>query len=69
MQVIICVAGGFYKKLLPKAKDFSRALYTLDIGQNDVTAGYFLNMTRHQVRAYIPDVLEQFKTNVKVTEK
>lgn len=61
-------AGGVFKGLLPKAKDFSRALYTFDIGQNDLTAGYFLNMTTDQVRAYIPDVLDQFKTYVKVTE-
>ncbi|KAL0357857.1 UNVERIFIED_CONTAM: GDSL esterase/lipase [Sesamum calycinum] len=28
-------------------------------------AGYFLNMTTDQVRAYVPDVLDQFKTVVK----
>ncbi|KAL3835621.1 hypothetical protein ACJIZ3_010357 [Penstemon smallii] len=54
-----------FKGLLPKAKDFSSALYTFDIGQNDLTAGYFLNMTSDQVRASIPDVLNQFKTIVK----
>lgn len=47
---------------------FSRALYTFDIGQNDLTAGYFLNMTTDEVRAFIPDVLGQFKTFVKVVE-
>ncbi|XP_052203819.1 GDSL esterase/lipase At3g26430-like isoform X2 [Diospyros lotus] len=54
-----------FKQLLPKAEDFSRALYTFDIGQNDLTAGYFLNMSTDEVRAYIPDVLDQFKTVVK----
>nr|DAD30772.1 TPA_asm: hypothetical protein HUJ06_009623 [Nelumbo nucifera] len=54
-----------FQKLLPKAEDFSRALYALDIGQNDLTAGYFLNMSTDQVRAYIPDVLGQFSTIIK----
>lgn len=57
--------GGVFKGLLPKAEDFSRALYTFDIGQNDLTAGYFLNMTTDEVRAYVPDVLDQFKTVIK----
>lgn len=51
---------------MPKAEYFSRGLYTFDIGQNDLTAGYFLNMTTDQVRAYVPDVLDQFKTIVQV---
>ncbi|KAF8378213.1 hypothetical protein HHK36_029552 [Tetracentron sinense] len=55
--------GGVFQGLLPKAEDFSRALYTFDIGQNDLTAGYFLNMSTDQVKEYIPDVLSQF-TNV-----
>lgn len=59
-------AGGVFKTLLPKGRVFSRALYTFDIGQNDLTAGYFLNMTTDEVRAYVPDVLGQFKTYVKV---
>lgn len=57
--------GGIFKRLLPKAKDFSRALYTFDIGQNDLTAGYFLNMTTNEVKAYVPDVLNQFKDVIK----
>ncbi|KAA8529646.1 hypothetical protein F0562_034254 [Nyssa sinensis] len=57
--------GGVFRELLPKAEDFSHALYTFDIGQNDLTAGYFLNMSTDQVRAYIPDVLDQFNTIIK----
>ncbi|KAK3443223.1 hypothetical protein EUGRSUZ_B03272 [Eucalyptus grandis] len=56
--------GGVYEKLLPKEEVFSRALYTFDIGQNDLTAGYFLNMSTSEVKAYIPDVLGQFKNIV-----
>lgn len=61
------MSGGVFEKLLPKEEVFSRALYTFDIGQNDLTAGYFLNMSTAEVRAYIPDVLGQFATIVKVT--
>ncbi|OWM89693.1 GDSL esterase/lipase At3g26430-like [Punica granatum] len=57
--------GGVFQKLMPKEEVFSRALYTFDIGQNDLTAGYFLNMSTSEVRAYIPDVLGQFKNIIK----
>ncbi|BFG16343.1 hypothetical protein CerSpe_026170 [Prunus speciosa] len=57
--------GGVFKQLMPTAQDFSRALYTFDIGQNDLTAGLFLNMSTTQVKAYVPDVLNQFKNIVK----
>lgn len=58
--------GEVFEKLLPKAEVFSEALYTFDIGQNDLTAGYFMNMSTSEVRAYIPDVLGQFKNIVSV---
>lgn len=54
-----------FQELLPKPEYFSRALYTFDIGQNDLTAGYFLNMSTDEVRAYVPDVLAQFKDIIK----
>ncbi|XWS34709.1 hypothetical protein CRYUN_Cryun21dG0061000 [Craigia yunnanensis] len=54
--------GGVYETLLPKEEDFSSALYTFDIGQNDLTAGYYLNMSTDEVKAYVPDVLNQFQT-------
>ncbi|XP_043704563.1 GDSL esterase/lipase At3g26430-like [Telopea speciosissima] len=57
--------GVVWQELMPKEEDFSRALYTFDIGQNDLTAGYFLNMSTDQVRAYVPDVLNQFTTIIK----
>lgn len=57
--------GNVFKDLLPKGEYFSKALYTFDIGQNDLTAGYFLNMSSDQVKANIPDVLGQFTTVVK----
>ncbi|KAK7318666.1 hypothetical protein RJT34_03371 [Clitoria ternatea] len=57
--------GGVFKELLPKKKHFSQALYTFDVGQNDLTAGYKLNFTTQQVKAYVPDVLAQFSEFIK----
>ncbi|PPD89804.1 hypothetical protein GOBAR_DD13262 [Gossypium barbadense] len=56
---------GVFHKLLPKEDYFSKALYTFDIGQNDLTAGYKLNLTTEQVKAYVPDVLLQLSEAVK----
>ncbi|PIA51642.1 hypothetical protein AQUCO_01100479v1 [Aquilegia coerulea] len=57
--------GGVFSKLMPKDDYFSRALYTFDIGQNDLTAGYGANMSTDEVKAYVPDVLDQFGTIIK----
>lgn len=70
-MIVVCLiffdyVGGVFEKLLPKEDVFSQALYTFDIGQNDLTAGYFANMSTDEVRAYIPDVLDQFKNIIKV---
>nr|XP_043610694.1 alpha-L-fucosidase 3-like [Erigeron canadensis] len=56
---------GIFKKLMPKTKDFERALYTFDIGQNDLTAGLFQNLTVDEVRESVPDILGQFKSVIK----
>ncbi|KAI3516124.1 hypothetical protein L1887_15034 [Cichorium endivia] len=54
-----------YKSLMPKTEYFSRALYTFDIGQNDLTAGLFQNLSIEQVKASIPDIVGQFKIVIK----
>ncbi|KAK8582893.1 hypothetical protein V6N13_069661 [Hibiscus sabdariffa] len=64
-HVLSMYVGGVYETLLPKEEDFSNALYTFDIGQNDLTSGYFSNMTVDEVKAYVPDVLDQFQTIIK----
>ncbi|KAJ0523290.1 putative alpha-L-fucosidase [Helianthus annuus] len=58
-------AGGVFKNLFPEEFKFSSALYTFDIGHNDLTAGYQLNMSPEQVKAYIPDVISEFTTTIK----
>lgn len=52
--------------MLPKEEDFAAALYTFDIGQNDLTAGYKLNMTTEQVKAYVPNLLDSLSNIIKV---
>ncbi|XXG88741.1 hypothetical protein AAC387_Pa12g0917 [Persea americana] len=47
------------KSNLPKPEEFTEALYTLDIGQNDLAAG-FKSMSDDQVLASIPNILNQF---------
>ncbi|XP_062162675.1 GDSL esterase/lipase At3g27950-like isoform X1 [Alnus glutinosa] len=48
-----------FKSFLPRPKDFSNALYTIDIGQNDLSYG-FQHTTIEQVRLSIPNILSQF---------
>lgn len=45
---------------------FSRALYTLDIGQNDITAAFANNLTLEQVKSHVPRFLQQFSYVIKV---
>ncbi|KAJ7970845.1 GDSL esterase/lipase [Quillaja saponaria] len=47
------------KNSLPRPEDFSKALYTFDIGQNDLSYG-FQHTSEEQVRASIPNILSQF---------
>ncbi|KAJ0493527.1 putative alpha-L-fucosidase [Helianthus annuus] len=62
---IIREKGDVFKNLFPENYKFSSALYTFDIGQNDLTAGYKLNLTTEQVKLYVPDVISQFTTIIK----
>ena len=60
------VSGGIFANLMPKEKYFSEALYTFDIGQNDLGAGFFTNKTVEQVNASVPDIINTFSINFKV---
>ncbi|KAK9162532.1 hypothetical protein Syun_003434 [Stephania yunnanensis] len=44
--------GGVFDYLLPKKDYYSRALYTFDIGHNDMTAALFANMSISEVRGF-----------------
>ncbi|XP_057983249.1 GDSL esterase/lipase At3g27950 [Malania oleifera] len=52
-----------FKSVLPRPSEFSKALYTFDIGQNDLAYG-FQHTSEVQVRASIPDILNQFSEAV-----
>ena len=60
-------AGGVFQDLLPNEDYFSRALYIFDIGQNDLTSGYFSNMSTEEVKETIPDILNQFTIVIQVS--
>lgn len=53
---------------MPREEYFPKALYTFDIGQNDLGAGFFGNMTTQQVNASVPDIVNSFSANVKVVQ-
>ncbi|KAK8290415.1 hypothetical protein V6Z11_D07G257200, partial [Gossypium hirsutum] len=57
--------GGIYASLMPREETFSKALYTFDIGQNDLRQSLFLNMTIVQVIAAIPDMVNHFSDIIK----
>ncbi|KAJ8762884.1 hypothetical protein K2173_023013 [Erythroxylum novogranatense] len=57
--------GGVFATLMPKEEYFSQALYTFDIGQNDLGAGFFANQSVDQVNASVPDIIDRFVINVK----
>lgn len=59
--------GDIFRQMLPEVHTFPEALYTFDIGQNDLTSGLFLGMSIDEVKAYVPDVIDQFKTVVIVS--
>jgi len=58
-QLVYNNKGGIYRQILPRAEYFSQALYTFDIGQNDITSGYFVNNSTEEVEAIIPDLMER----------
>ncbi|XP_059639838.1 GDSL esterase/lipase At5g14450-like [Cornus florida] len=48
---------------LPRPEDFSKALYTFDIGQNDIAVG-FRKMSDEELRAAIRDIVDKFTAAV-----
>ena len=54
------------KTRLSRPKDFSKAIYTFDIGQNDLGFG-FQHTTIEEVRLSIPNILSQLSQAVHVS--
>ncbi|VVA13594.1 PREDICTED: GDSL [Prunus dulcis] len=57
--------GGIFASLMPKKKYFAKALYTFDIGQNDLPEGFFGNLTVQEVNASVPNIVSMFSANIK----
>ncbi|XP_074316327.1 GDSL esterase/lipase At5g14450 [Silene latifolia] len=55
--------NSLMRSVLPRQEDFSKALYTFDIGQNDLSVA-FRTMNDDQVRAAIPNIIDQFSSAV-----
>ena len=61
------LVGEIYANLMPKGDYLSKALYTFDIGQNDLVEGFFFgNMTIEEVNDSMHDIVNKFSINVKV---
>ncbi|XP_010554006.1 PREDICTED: GDSL esterase/lipase At3g27950 [Tarenaya hassleriana] len=56
------------KNVLARPNDFSKALYTFDIGQNDITIG-FTNSTEEQLKASIPEIIGNFTNAIQILYK
>ncbi|KAL9275447.1 GDSL esterase/lipase-like protein [Drosera capensis] len=57
------VTDPYHKSILPKPEDFSKALYTFDIGQNDLSVA-FRKLSVEQQIAALPNIISQFSTAV-----
>ncbi|KAL8471228.1 hypothetical protein ACS0TY_028773 [Phlomoides rotata] len=55
---------GCFRQRLPIPQDFSKSLFILDIGQNDVASG-IRSLTFEQQKANVPNMVSQFTTQVK----
>ncbi|WMV17597.1 hypothetical protein MTR67_010982 [Solanum verrucosum] len=55
------------KNKLPRPREFSKSLYTIDIGQTDLAVG-FHQMSNIQLRTAIPDIINQFSAAVTTAE-
>jgi len=64
---VFCIIGvdAPFKSRLPKSMNFSNALYTIDIGQNDLSFG-LMSSDIKSIRSTIPDILSQFSLGLQV---
>ncbi|KAG8633109.1 esterase-like isoform X1 [Manihot esculenta] len=56
--------GGVFATLMPKEEIFPKALYTFDIGQNDIGNALLSSLTIEEVNASVPDVVNRFSENI-----
>lgn len=51
---------------MPKKEYFAKALYTLDIGQVDITQEILDNKTDDEIKEIVPDLVNRLSSHVKV---
>ncbi|KAM7514846.1 hypothetical protein LguiA_004429 [Lonicera macranthoides] len=56
--------GGVFESLLPTAETFSKALYTIDIGQNDLGVAILNGSTVEQINAMVPSLINSTSLQV-----
>lgn len=56
------------REKVPRPEEFAKALYTFDIGQNDLSVG-FRKLSSDQLKAALPDIIGQLAAAVKVSFK
>ena len=54
------------RNTLPRPDDFKKAIYTIDIGQNDL-AYVFRTLGVEASQAEIPDIVNQFAASIQVS--
>ncbi|XP_021651985.2 esterase-like isoform X2 [Hevea brasiliensis] len=64
-RLIIDFIGAMFAESVPERDYFEKALYTFDIGQNDLGAGFSGNLSVEEVNATVPDIVNSFSANVK----
>lgn len=52
---------------LPKPKDFQKAIYTFDMGQNDIADGLRMLSSVQDVHAALPDIINIFAEQIRVS--
>ncbi|KAL8114919.1 hypothetical protein AgCh_021667 [Apium graveolens] len=58
--------GRAFEKFMPEPEDFVQALYTIDIGQIDLTQEFLNNRTDDEVRAIVPGLVNRLTANIKI---
>ncbi|KAG0504039.1 hypothetical protein HPP92_004111 [Vanilla planifolia] len=61
---IVAKRGDFFRSLMPKEDYFNESLYTIDIGQNDLTAGLFPGKSLEE---FLPQTLAEFADGVRAS--
>lgn len=68
LLLMILAKNPYDREKLTRPEDYSKALYTFDIGQNDLAVG-FRKLSIDQLRAALPDIANQFASAIQVSRR